>query len=243
MASNKPGACCFESNFHEGKIVGKFETVFGLPTYVTGLDNSSDRVIVILTDVYGHDYNNINLIADQLAKVGKYQVYVPDILKGDKVGGPGFNKTFDGWLADHTAEITSPIIKGFVGPLREKIGASAFLGVIGYCFGAKYAVHEVGPGGVADAAALAHPSFVTIEEVEAIQKPVIISAAQTDPIFPAELRHQTEEALIKTKVRFQIDLFGGVSHGFAARGDDKDPVQRYAMDKALADQIQWFSLF
>ena len=36
---------------------------------------------------------------------------------------------------------------------------------------------------------VAHPSFVTIEEVDAIakEKPLLISAAETDSIFPEEL--------------------------------------------------------
>lgn len=127
--------------------------------------------------------------------------------------------------------------------MREQIGSETFLGVIGYCYGAKYAIQQIASDGYATAAAVAHPSFVTIEEVEAIKKPLLISAAETDPIFPVELRHQTEEALAKIKARYQLDLFSGVVHGYAVRGDIKDPVVKYAMTKTISDQVQWFAQF
>lgn len=241
MASKAPGQCCVETNFHEGKHVGKFETVFDLPTYVTGLEHPNSRTIVILSDIYGYDYNNVLLIADQLAKAGKYRVYIPDILKGEPVQP---EKTDLGaWLAKHTSEVTRPIVDSFLTKLRGEIGSSAFVGLIGYCFGAKYAIQQLAEGGLGDAAAVAHPSFVTIEEVAAITKPLLISAAQTDPIFTVELRHQTEAKLAEIKARYQIDLFGGVAHGFAVRGDTLIPEVKYAMEKVVLDQLQWFSLF
>lgn len=241
MASKAPGACCIESNFHEGQPVGKFETVFNLDTYVTGHNNSDSRSIVILTDIYGHKYNNVLLVADQLAKSAGYKVYIPDILKGDPV--PASHGDLSPWLKNHSNEITKPIVDGFMKELRAKIGSDAFVGAIGYCFGAKYAIQQIAADGHASAAAAAHPSFVDLEEVKQIKKPLIISAAETDPIFPADLRHQTENALAEIKATYQIDLFSGVSHGFAVRGDLTNPEVRYAADKALTDQIQFFARF
>lgn len=240
MASNPPGACCIESNFHEGTPLGNHQNVFGLDTYVTGSENSK-RVIVILTDIYGHKYNNTLLVADQLAKLGGYKVYIPDILENDPV--PATHGDLGPWLQKHSQEVTKPIIEGFLKPLREQVGSETFVGVIGYCFGAKYAIQQIASDGYATAAAVAHPSFVTIEEVEAIKKPLLISAAETDPIFTVELRHQTEEALAKIKARYQLDLFSGVVHGYAVRGDIKDPVVKYAMTKTISDQVQWFAQF
>lgn len=237
MASNPPGKCCAETNFHDGSAQGKLETVYGLDTYVVG--NSDSRFIVIATDIFGHEYNNVRLIADQWAKVG-YKVYVPDILKGDAFNpGDDLGK----WIQSHTPEVTTPIYGGFVSKLREEVGKSAFIGSIGYCFGAKYVVQESAANGNLDAAAIAHPSFVSIEEVAEIKKPIIISAAETDSIFTVELRHQTEAKLAEIKARYEITLFGGVEHGYAVRGDVTNPVVKYAAEKTLNDQIGWFSLF
>ena len=47
-----------------------------------------------------------------------------------------------------------------------------------------------------------------------------------------ELRHQTEDELAKLNgVRYQVDLFSGVTHGFAVRGDINNPIVKYAKEK------------
>lgn len=218
--------------------MGKHEPVYDLDTYVTG--TSSTRIIVILTDIHGYKLNNVLLLADQFSKCG-YKVLIPDILKNDPYDAS--KGELSTWIQSHTNEITKPIVDGFLGPLRKDVGADTFIGVIGYCFGAKYAVQQLAESGFADAGAIAHPSFVSMDEVAQIKKPIIISAAQTDPIFPPELRHQTEAKLVEIGARFQIDLFSGVSHGFSVRGDILDPVVKYAKEKTLTDQVLFFSLF
>lgn len=237
MASNPPGQCCVEKVFHEGTPVGKQDKIFGLDTYVVG--ESKSRFIVIATDIYGFDFNNVRLVADKLAS-GGYTVYIPDILKGDPVK-PGDD--LPEWLKSHTPEVTTPIYSGFLTQLRGEVGSSAFIGSIGYCFGAKYVIQQSTAEGVLDASAIAHPSFVSIDEVAAVKKPLLIAAAETDPIFTVELRHQTEAKLAEIKARYQLTLFSGVSHGYSVRGDLSVPEVRYAAWKTLTDQIAWFNLF
>ncbi|GEQ66866.1 hypothetical protein JCM33374_g529 [Metschnikowia sp. JCM 33374] len=240
MASNPPGKCCAVASFHEGTPVGQHKSIFGLDTYVTGAEHSNSRIIVILTDIAGHKFNNTLLAADELAK-GGYKVYIPDILKGDPMVGPMAD--FPSWLQNHSNEITRPIVDGFLKALREDVGASSFVGLIGYCFGAKFAVQQLAEEGLATVAAIAHPSFVSIEEIAAIKKPIVISAAEIDPIFTTELRHETEAKLAEIKARYQITLFSGVEHGYSIKGDITNPRVRYAKEKTLADQLQWFALF
>ncbi|KAI5970003.1 hypothetical protein CANMA_000943 [Candida margitis] len=234
MASNPPGQCCTEGTFHEGKAIGTFKDIYGLDTYTVGDD--SDKVIVILTDVYGNHFNNVMLIADAIAKNG-YKVLIPDILKGDpaKQGGD-----LQGWLKNHSLEITEPIVNGFLDKVKNELKPK-FLGAIGYCFGAKYVVRNLTQSGPLDAGAIAHPSFVTIEEVKAIKTPLIISASETDPIFTPELRKQTEDALADLDdVRYEITLFSGTVHGYAVRGDISNPIVKYAKEKTLNDQLYFF---
>lgn len=237
MASNPPGKCCIETNFHEGTPVGKCEEILGLDTYVSG--SSDSRFIVIATDIYGHKYNNVQLIADQLAKAG-YKVYIPDILMGDAaLPSDDLGK----WLSVHTPEVTRPIYEGFLSKLRAEVGKDAFIGSVGYCFGAKFVIQQLAADGYVDAGAIAHPSFVTIEEVAEIKKPLLTSAAEIDTIFTVELRHETEAKLAEIGARYEITLFSGVTHGFSVRGDMSDPVVAYSANKTLQDQIQWFGLF
>lgn len=71
---------------------------------------------------------------------------------------------------------------------------------------------------------------------------MIISAAQIDNLFTVELRHKTEEILSKKEdVRWQIDLFSQVSHGFTVKGDISIPQVKYAKEKALSDQLVFFA--
>jgi dienelactone hydrolase len=70
-----------------------------------------------------------------------------------------------------------------------------------------------------DAGYLAHPSFMDAGELAAINGPVSIAAAETDHIFPAEKRHETEDILIKNGKQYQLTLYSKVAHGFATRCD------------------------
>lgn len=214
MASNPPGACCLKKSDHEGTPIGVHKELYGLNTYVSG-DLTSKKLIVIITDIYGNHLNNVLLIADEFGKKG-YKVYIPDVLKGDDAVE---NVTdLPAWLPNHSNEITRPIVESFLDNLYK--GESFdFLGLVGYCFGAKYVVQQLTKDSRVTAGAIAHPSFVSVEEVEAVAKPLIISAAETDPIFPEDLRYKTEDILRKTGVHYQIDLFSGVAHGYSVRGD------------------------
>lgn len=74
----------------------------------------------------------------------------------------------------------------------------------------------------------------------AINGPLSIAAAETDQIFPAEKRHRSEELLVETKQRYQINLYSGVSHGFSVRCDVKKPVEKYAKEQAFLQAVTWF---
>lgn len=113
------------------------------------------------------------------------------------------------------------------------------IGAVGYCFGAKYVVRFLKPGKI-DVGYCAHPSFVDDEELQAIQGPFAISAAETDSIFPTEKRHKSEEILKDTKQPYQINLYAGVEHGFAVRGDPNNRVAQYAKESAFLQAVQWF---
>lgn len=242
MASNPPSSCCARGFYHEGTVKGSIKDAYGVPTYITGKE-SNEKVIVILTDVFGFKLVNTQLIADQLGDVG-YRVYIPDILFGDWIEKMDGSLDIKAWFAKHNPEKTRSIVDSFLGQFRKE-NPKSFVGVIGHCFGAKYAIQQISANGLADAAAIAHPSFVTIEEVEAVSKdkPLLISAAETDSQFTPELRNLTADRLAKIGVRYQIDLFGGVAHGYAVRGDLSNASVKYAKEKTLFDQIYWFDAF
>lgn len=88
------------------------------------------------------------------------------------------------------------------------------IGAIGHCFGAKYVARYLRPDiGKIDAGFIAHPSYVTEEELRAIKGPLAIAAAEIDAIFPAEERHASEAILKENGFPYQVTLFSGVAHG------------------------------
>lgn len=170
-------------------------------------------------------------------------MYIPDILFGDIIEKMDGSVNVQEWAHKHRAEVTRPIVDNFMKSFKEKINPK-FLGIIGYCFGAKYALHQIeSKNPIANVAAIAHPSFVEQQEFQAICKPLLISAAQNDEYFDMKIRHETEKTLSDINAVFQIDLFSNVGHGFAVRGDARDPFTAFAMNKVLLDQVEWFNHF
>ena len=72
--------------------------------------------------------------------------------------------------------------------------------------------------------------------------PLSIAAAETDEIFPTPKRHQTEEILKELKQPYQINLYSGVEHGFAVRGDPERKEVNYAKEAAFLQAVQWFDV-
>lgn len=94
--------------------------------------------------------------------------------------------------------------------------------------------------GVIDVGYSAHPSFVEDDELKAIKGPYAISAAETDSIFPTEKRHHSEVLLKEVGQPYQINLYSGVEHGFAVRGDLSNKVAKYAKESAFLQAVQWY---
>lgn len=238
MASKPPSDCCFKSFKHEGTPIGIHKDIAGLDTYQVGENYGYERLIVIMTDVFGNKLSNTLLIADELSKLNECQVLIPDILKGDAIVEYDPSKMLE-WKDNHTPAENKTIVDGFLKRLHEQTSPKTVFG-IGYCFGAKCTVQNLAKDGYLTAGAIAHPSLVSVEEVEAITKPILISAALDDIVFPEDLRNKTVSILAANEVRFQLDLFQGVSHGFAIKGDINEPVVKYAKVKVIVDQAYFF---
>lgn len=231
--------CCFKAFHHEGDFKGEYQEIAGLDSYVIG--ESSDHMIVIITDVFGYKLNNIRLIADNLNELTSFQVIIPDILQNDPVDPAGpFNR--EEWFGKHHPGITSPIVTEFLTKLRNEKNPKKVFG-IGYCFGAKFVVEHLGNDGLFDVGAVAHPSLLTVEDIDTIANPILISTGDNDAAFEPELRTKTIETLSKKDTRFQVDIFQGATHGYAVKGDISNSLIKYAKEKTLLDQAHWFSQF
>ncbi|PGH10657.1 hypothetical protein AJ79_05371 [Helicocarpus griseus UAMH5409] len=241
MASNAPSACCTRGFKHEGTPSGEIKKIGNIDIYISQPPNnpSPEKAVIILSDVLGL-YDNCKFVADDFAARG-YLAVAPDLFHGNPLT---LNQLEQGnvdimaWLKDYTPETVDPIVKETIKHVRETLGVKR-VAAAGYCFGAKYVTRFLTEGNI-DVGYVAHPSFVTPEELGAIKGPYAISAAETDTIFPAEKRHQSEEILAKSGLPYQINLFSGVVHGFAVRGDLSNKVVKFAKEQAFVQAITWF---
>lgn len=72
---------------------------------------------------------------------------------------------------------------------------------------------------------------------------VLTDLVETDMIFPAPKRRESEDILQKLGIPYQLSLYGGVEHGFAVRTDLKDKRKRFAKESAAIQAIRWFDEF
>ena len=80
------GVCidCITGSLHEGTPKGTISTIAKLPTYIAKPVNTRGKpgVIVIITDVFGWDFINNRLLADEYAEASGRTIYVPDFMFG-----------------------------------------------------------------------------------------------------------------------------------------------------------------
>ncbi|RSL94147.1 hypothetical protein CDV31_014427 [Fusarium ambrosium] len=245
MSSHPPAACCATGTLHQGTPRGTMVKIDGkIDSYLAKPSTQTRTAILYIPDIVGI-WQNSKLMADAFAEQG-YACLVVDIFNGDPAPlnmPDGFD--IMAWLTTgsqgnnpHTQEAIDPIVVSAINYLRSLVGITQ-IGAVGYCLGAKYVIRHYKDG--IDCGFIAHPSFVEEQELSAVDGPLSIAAAEHDDIFTVEKRHESEAILSKSKNDWQINLFSGVHHGFAVRGDMSDRKQRFAKDQAFNQAVAWFN--
>ncbi|KAF2655314.1 hypothetical protein K491DRAFT_599141 [Lophiostoma macrostomum CBS 122681] len=75
---------CFRGGRATGEPQGHIETLYGLPTYITGTStaSSTQSTIIFYTDAFGLELVNNKVLADAYAIATGFRVLVPDIIPG-----------------------------------------------------------------------------------------------------------------------------------------------------------------
>ncbi|CAG9977249.1 unnamed protein product [Clonostachys byssicola] len=244
MASNLPGPCCFSGFKHEGTPTGTLQVINGVKTYIAKPSGNQEpqNAVLLLSDVFGVVQNSM-LLADDFASNG-YLCVLPDLFEEEHLPLDVFEKgTFDipAWAARHGPEQVDPILERTISFLRDIVGVEKIAGA-GYCFGGKYVARFLKEGKL-DIGYTAHPSYITFEELQGIERPLSITAAELDHIFTRELRHKSEDTLTTTRQPYQICLYSGVEHGFAVRGDLTVPHNKFCKEQAFIQALAWFDYY
>jgi dienelactone hydrolase len=232
------------------------------------------------SDIFGLPLPNNKLIADSYAKSGEYLVYLPDFFKGDPVQlkvadillpvdeakQSTFSKytgllasapSFVMWMTRHKQEPTTKDTMDFLGALRRATPKSQKIGMVGFCWGGKYAIRAGLESNMiqldgkkvplVDAVVALHPSHLAVpEDVENLVVPVSYGWGLEDPQVKIETKGKVEEVHkgVGEKGRKVPEMHHQVykpgRHGFAVRGNPDDPLERACLEDSVTQVLDWF---
>ncbi|KAF8159866.1 dienelactone hydrolase endo-1,3,1,4-beta-D-glucanase [Crassisporium funariophilum] len=239
---------CVKGVTHEGTPTGKWEKIGGVDCYVATptVDFPKNKAILFLTDVFGPQLINAQLMADDFAGNG-FKTIVPDYLNGDPIPADALiGENFDimKWFPNHTQAQTRPTLDKVIDALKAD-GITEF-GATGYCFGGRY-VFDLAFENIIKVAVVSHPSLLQVpadleKYVASSKAPLLINSCTVDTQFPLESSAKADELLGGGKFApgYKREYFEGCTHGFSVRGDMKDAKVKAAKEGAFKAAVEWF---
>ncbi|KAL2108110.1 hypothetical protein VUR80DRAFT_4255 [Thermomyces stellatus] len=238
------GQCCLKGTIHEGEPRGSWETIADVETYISkpADDKANGHVLLYFPDVWGMFTNGL-LVMDAFADAGFLTLGL-DYFRGDPVWKhrknrhDHSNKDFDyeAWKKKHTAFADKAVPKWVAAIMDRYGGGETKFVCVGYCFGAPYVCDELAKGTVT-AGAFAHPAFLKEHHFRKIQKPLFLSCSEVDHTFDVPSRRRALDILQAEGATYHYQLFSGVEHGFALRGNPDDPYERWVKEQSHADSV------
>ncbi|KAF7966698.1 hypothetical protein HWV62_37322 [Athelia sp. TMB] len=235
---------------HEGTPTGTIETVAGVQCYVATPQGpyAREKAVLLLTDVFGMQLENSQLLADDFARNG-FKTIVPDYFSGDAChkdalsgGAPWFDVR--AWFARHPLGSYRAPIDSVIAQLRAE-GVTR-LGATGYCLGGR-SVFDLAFDRAIDVAVVAHPSFIAVPDdlqryLGLSHAPLLINSCGTDDMFPPSASAEADAILGGGRFApgYARAHFEGCAHGFAVRGDLSDPKAKAAKEGAFEGSVEWF---
>ncbi len=266
-------------HYPQRPISGQGGTIHGLNTYVTGNRTNPRGTIVVYSDIFGLPLPNNRLIADAYAKSGEWLVYLPDFFQGDPVplktadillpvdaakpsslakyssmlaAAPSFVM----WMRRHKEAPTGKICTDFLRALRHETYRSRKIGMVGFCWGGKYAIraglesnmveidgHKVP---LVDAVVALHPSHLVVpDEVENLIVPVSYGWGLEDARVKIEQKGKVEECHAEARKKgkkvpqMEHKIYKPGRHGFAVRGNPDDPQERECLEDLVTQAMDW----
>ncbi|KAH8105261.1 alpha/beta-hydrolase [Cristinia sonorae] len=230
----------------EGTAEGTTENIGGIECYVATptVEYPKNKAVLFLTDVYGPNLINTQLLADDYAKNG-FKTIVPDLFDGDAIPlGALQTKDFDaqGWFARHSVATARPIVDKVLAALKE--AGVTTIATSGYCYGARLCF-DLAFEGISVATALAHPSFLQVpedfEKYKQTNAPLLINTCTIDPQFPLESQQKADEVLGGGQFApgYRRAHWEGCTHGFAVRGSMDDPMTKAGKEGAFKTTVEF----
>ncbi|KAG8219214.1 dienelactone hydrolase family-domain-containing protein [Butyriboletus roseoflavus] len=241
-----PTSCCWTGIKHTGTPEGRVELLGGLNTYIAdppagAASTPHKRVLLFLADVWGPMFINNKLLQDYFASCG-FIVLGPDYFFGSAVQDLPANSDRNAWIEGARAPASEAFPK-WLDAVKATYGIETTkYTAVGYCFGAPFVLDLAAEGSIV-AGAIAHPAFLEESHFEKITRPLLLSCSEVDHTFPLESRRLAEDILVRNKSSYFFQVFAGVSHGFAVRGDPNVPHERWAKEESARGIKEWFTRF
>ncbi|KAJ6573458.1 Alpha/Beta hydrolase protein [Mycena vulgaris] len=257
---------CFKGAVLDGEPTGVISTEGAYLAAATS--GTSKRAIILLTDIFGLPLNNCKILADNFSKHLQCDVWVPDLFAGHppvteaqmnrlpqkagvKLGFFDYVHLFFTILPSFLAMFRNrpSIVESRAISFVKKLQAERKyekLGAIGYCFGGGIAIQIGASTDLFSSIVLAHPSFMTDEQLNSIKAPTAWSCAEDDmTLKPARL--EEIEAFYAgrkgkdTFVDYEIKVYKGTAHGFGARPNFAYPEVKEGFEKAFQQAVDWYN--
>jgi dienelactone hydrolase len=233
----------------------------------------------LYSDIFGIPLINNRLLADAYAKSGDFLVYLPDFFKGDpvplstadvllpvdakkqstfaKYGGLlASAPQFVMWMTRHKAGPTEKVCMDFMAALRRATPSNQKIGMVGTCWGGKYALQAglernmIDVDGkkvpLVDAVCVLHPSNLVLDDdVATIVVPASygwgvedqgVSFAQKGKVEEAHARLLKEGRKIPEQ---EHRVYTPGRHGFSVRGNPEDPEEKKALEDSYKQVMDW----
>jgi len=217
---------------------GKLINVNDLPVYTIGEGN---KVIIIITDVFGYDSGRSQLISDQFADEG-FRVLLPDLFRGDNWNSDDWSK-FGEWVKKFLWEKLERDFTENLFPYLEGQGVKS-IGMVGMCWG-DYIVFKASSTGKVTAGVGFHPTLnrfpeTTEQLAEAVKCPQFLMPAGNDPEDIKEGGAVEKILTPKFGDKFRIKTFPDVNHGWVPRGDLSKPEVARDVKEAMRLAVDYF---
>jgi dienelactone hydrolase len=241
-----PSTCCWTGFKHTGTPEGRIEPLGGLDTYIAeppagATSGPEKKVLLFLADVWGALFVNNKLLQDYFASCG-FIVLGPDYFFGVPIQDLPADRDKAAWSVEALEKATKAFPKWFEA-VKAKYGTeNTKYTAVGYCFGAPF-VFDLAAKGAIVAGAIAHPAFLEESHFEKMTRPLLLSCSEEDFTFSLEARRRAEDILVRNKTGYFIQVFSGVAHGFAVRGNPDVPDERWAREESARGIKEWFLRF
>lgn len=246
------GVCCLSSHtIHSGSPNGSFIPIDALETYISkpAEGEANGHVLIYFPDVWGMHPNSL-LIMDYFASCG-YTVLCPDYFRGDPIwkhrknshdmeSEPDFD--YEAWKAEHVAFANSAVPTWVAAVKRQFYQPGTRFACVGYCLGAPY-VCDLLARGDCEAGAFAHPAYLKEHHFAKLGRPLYLACAECDHTFDTESRRKAVDIMSQAGKRYCLQVYSGVEHGFALRGDMDDHYERWVKENCLKGFVEWFDFW